>query len=96
MSADGDGAAYLPFEGGRFRLALGLMALPWAEWLEIDRRLAADLAAKRALLETRRGEVFAEIAALAHRYGALVHCDDRAGGFWLRSDIDQDHRRSGR
>ena len=75
MSADGDGAPYLPFEGGRFRLALGLMALPWAEWLEIDRRLAADLAAKRALLETRRSEVFAalpEAAAAASELLALL------------------------
>jgi dimethylamine monooxygenase subunit A len=61
MSADGDGAPYLPFEGGRFRLALGLMPLAWARWIEIDRRLAADLAAKRALLEARHGEVFAAL-----------------------------------
>ena len=62
MSADGDGAPYLPFEGGRFRLAMGLMPLPSAQWLEIDsRRLAADLAAKRALLQTRHAEVFAAL-----------------------------------
>ena len=75
MSADGDGAPYLPFEGGRFRLALGLMPLPIARWLEIDRRLAADLAAKRALLETRHGEVFAalpEAAAAASELLALL------------------------
>ena len=62
MSADGDGGApYLPFEGGRFRLALGLMPLPIARWIEIDRRFAADLAAKRALLAARHAEVFAAL-----------------------------------
>ncbi|HEX6841494.1 MAG TPA: DUF3445 domain-containing protein, partial [Stellaceae bacterium] len=72
MSADGDGAAYLPFEGGRFRLALGLMPLAWAEWLEIDRRLAADLAAKRALLDTRHGEVFAALPEAADAASELL------------------------
>ncbi|HKW55615.1 MAG TPA: DUF3445 domain-containing protein [Stellaceae bacterium] len=72
MSADGDGAPYLPFEGGRFRLALGLMPLAWAEWLEIDRRLAADLAAKRALLETRHGEVFAALPEAADGSAELL------------------------
>lgn len=72
MSADGDGAPYLPFEGGRFRLALGLMPLPWAQWLEIDRRLTADLAAKRALLTTRHGEVFAALPEAAAAASELL------------------------
>jgi len=72
MSADGDGAPYLPFEGGRFRLALGLMPLAWPEWLEIDRRLAADLAAKRALLETRHGDVFAALPEAADAAAELL------------------------
>src|SRR5258708_2693257 len=59
MSADGDGAPYLPFEGGRFRLALGLMPLPLAQWLQIDGRFAAHLAAKPALLQARHADVFA-------------------------------------
>ena len=98
MSADGDGAPYLPFEGGRFRLALGLMPLPIARWLEIDRRLAADLAAKRALLETRHGEVFAalpEAAAAASELLALLaahlprHHPEiyRRAGDWLRNAL---------
>src|SRR6266481_2312603 len=61
MSADGDGAPYLPFEGGRFRLAMGLMPLPVAKWIEIDERFSADLAAKRALLQARHGDVFAAL-----------------------------------
>jgi len=69
MSADGDGAPYLPFEGGRFRLALGLMPLPSAEWIEIDGRFSADLAAKRALLQARHGDVF---AALPESHGASL------------------------
>ena len=61
MSADGDGAPYLPFEGGRFRLAMGLMPLPSAEWIEIDHRFSADLAAKHALLQARHADVFAAL-----------------------------------
>jgi hypothetical protein len=54
-------APYLPFDGGRFRLMMGLMALPLAAWFEVDAHLGADLAAKRALLEARHGEVFAAL-----------------------------------
>jgi dimethylamine monooxygenase subunit A len=53
---------YLPFNGGQFRLAMGLMPLPAAQWLEVDDRFAADLAAKRQLLETRHAEAFAALA----------------------------------
>jgi dimethylamine monooxygenase subunit A len=52
-------ARYLPFNGGRFRLTMGLMPLPSAQWIERDGNFAADLAAKRRLLETRHAEVFA-------------------------------------
>ncbi len=72
MSADGDGAPYLPFEGGRFRLAMGLMPLPVAEWIEIDRRFAADLAAKRSLLATRHDEVFAALPEAADASAELL------------------------
>jgi dimethylamine monooxygenase subunit A len=60
-SAEPAGAPYLPFEGGRFRLAMGLMPLAPRAWLEIDGDLARDLGVKRALLETRRDEVFAAL-----------------------------------
>ena len=60
-SAEPAGAPYLPFEGGRFRLAMGLMPLAPANWLEIDANLARDLAAKRALLDARHDEVFAAL-----------------------------------
>ena len=35
MSAKPEGAPYLPFEGGRFRLAMGLMPLAPGGWIEI-------------------------------------------------------------
>jgi dimethylamine monooxygenase subunit A len=72
MSAHGDGAPYLPFEGGRFRLALGLMPLAPADWLELDGRFAADLAAKRALLDARHGEVFAALPEAAAASAELL------------------------
>ena len=40
---------------------MGLMPLAEAEWIEIDALFAAHLAEKRALLETRHGEVFAAL-----------------------------------
>jgi hypothetical protein len=51
-------APYLPFDDGRFRLMMGLMPLPLAEWIELDEELADELAAKRKLLTTRHDEVF--------------------------------------
>jgi dimethylamine monooxygenase subunit A len=60
-----EGAPYLPFDGGRFRLATGLKALAPEAWLEIDDHLAADLAAKRLLLATRHAEIVAVQPAAA-------------------------------
>jgi dimethylamine monooxygenase subunit A len=61
MNTKDSAAPYLPFDGGRFRLMMGLMPLPPAEWIDCDSDLAQDLAAKRKLLETRREEVFAAL-----------------------------------
>jgi hypothetical protein len=71
-AARGDGAPYLPFGGGQFRLALGLMPLVPARWIEIDGSLAADLAAKRALIERRHGEVFAALPEAEAPAGELL------------------------
>ena len=65
MSLNDTVAPYLPFDGGRFRLMMGLMPLPPAEWIEMDRHLAADLAEKRRLLETRPADVFTALAEAA-------------------------------
>lgn len=71
-----DPAPYLPFDDGRFRLMMGLMPLALPDWLELDDELAADLAAKRALLTTRHDEVFAALpeaeAAAAELLALLV------------------------
>lgn len=61
MTVDGGIAPYLPFDGGRFRLMMGLMPLPVDAWIELGRTLANDLAAKRKLLQTRHDEVFAAL-----------------------------------
>lgn len=71
MSAN-PAAPYLPFDGGRFRLMMGLMPLPAAGWIERDHNLARDLAAKRELLETRRGEVFAALPEAARPAAELL------------------------
>lgn len=64
-AAEPEGAPYLPFEGGQFRLAMGLMPLAPGGWIEIDAHFAHDLAAKRALLETRHADVFAALPGAA-------------------------------
>ena len=76
-------APYLPFAGGGFRLAMGLMPLREADWLELDGDLAAHLAEKRDLLARRPDDVFAarpecdaaagEVLALLAQHLALHH-----------------------
>jgi dimethylamine monooxygenase subunit A len=68
-------APYWPFEGGRFRLVMGLLPLADGAWIEIDAGFASDLAANRRLLEERHSEVFAvlpEAAAPAAELLALL------------------------
>jgi hypothetical protein len=65
MMRDDALAPYLPFAGGRHRLAMGLLTLAEAEWLEVDGDLARDLALKRRLLEERHGDVFAALPEAA-------------------------------
>ena len=70
MDVGAAGARYLPFDGGHFRLSMGLIPLQHREWIEIDNDLASALAAKRALLRTRHDEVFAALPE------ALVAADE--------------------
>ncbi len=72
MSMSTTAAPYLPFDGGRFRLMMGLMPLPPGEWIERDGGLAADLAAKRRLLEAHRDEVFAALPEAARPAAELL------------------------
>jgi dimethylamine monooxygenase subunit A len=59
MSTGGGSSPYLPFDGGRFRLAMGLMPLALDDWLEMDGQFADYLAQKRRLRETQPDEIFA-------------------------------------
>jgi dimethylamine monooxygenase subunit A len=55
-------APYLPFGDGKpFALRMGLQPLPAEQWIEIDDGYATQLAAKRDLLATRHGDVFAAL-----------------------------------
>jgi hypothetical protein len=49
---------YLPFPEGPFRLAMGLLNLDPAEWIEIDAGFAAELRLKRQLLADRHEACF--------------------------------------
>jgi hypothetical protein len=53
-----DEAIHLPFEAGPFRMAMGLLACPIPDWLEIDARYPAEMTERRHLLATRHAEVF--------------------------------------
>ncbi|MCW3476728.1 heme-dependent oxidative N-demethylase family protein [Limobrevibacterium gyesilva] len=50
---------YLPFEPGPYRMAMGLVARDPAELIELDERYSDEMAQRRALLDTRREDVFA-------------------------------------
>jgi dimethylamine monooxygenase subunit A len=52
-----------PFAGGKYRLAMGLAPLDEMAWIEPGADLAAELAAKRKLLESRHAEVFQALPA---------------------------------
>jgi dimethylamine monooxygenase subunit A len=52
-------ARYLPFGDGQpYQMRMGLQPLPSEQWIEIDGAFAAQLSAKRALLEMCHDEVF--------------------------------------
>lgn len=80
---------------------MGLMPLGWADWIEIDERLAAELAAKQTLLTERPDDVFAVLptaeapatellallaAHLPRRHPAIFHRD----GALLRNMLTED------
>jgi hypothetical protein len=50
---------YLPFETGPYRMAMGLVALPAAEWIELDTRYVDEMAERRRLLAECHDDVFA-------------------------------------
>jgi hypothetical protein len=53
------GPEYFPYAEGPFRMAMGLMALKPADWIEIDHHHATEIALRNHLLDTRRDEVLA-------------------------------------
>jgi hypothetical protein len=56
-------AIHLSFEPGPFRMAMGLIALPESEMIELDDRYVVEMAQRRALLAEQRVEVFAAVPA---------------------------------
>lgn len=81
---------HLPFEDGPFRMAMGLVACPEAEWFEFDDRYLPEMAERHALLAERSDDVFAACpgseAARAEVLQAIaVHLSRHYPG-WFRSD----------
>jgi hypothetical protein len=54
-------AVHLSFEPGPYRMAMGLIALPESEMIELDEHYADEMAQRRALLAEKRDDVFAAI-----------------------------------
>lgn len=54
-------AGYFPIDDRPYRLAMGLMQLKAADWIEIDEDFADDLHEKRRLLAAHRDELFQEL-----------------------------------
>lgn len=48
---------YLPYESGKFRLAMGLIALDLEQWIEPDGQFVEELSQKHRLLTERREDV---------------------------------------
>jgi hypothetical protein len=54
-------ALHLAFEPGPFRMAMGLIALPESELIELDDRYVDEMAQRRTLLVEQHEEVFAAV-----------------------------------
>lgn len=54
-------AVHLPFSAGPYRMAMGLVALPPDELIELDERYPAEMAERRQLLGERHAQVFAAV-----------------------------------
>ncbi|GGG48318.1 hypothetical protein GCM10010964_39580 [Caldovatus sediminis] len=65
---------HLPYAPGPFRMAMGLTAVPEAEWIEIDAGYPAQLALRRALLAERRTEVLAALPGSGAAARELLAC----------------------
>ena len=56
---------WFPLDAGPYRMAMGLVATPEAEWFEIDALYPAEMAERRRLLDHQRDAVFAAEPASA-------------------------------
>jgi hypothetical protein len=72
MACDRDGAPYLPFGNGPYRLAMGLRPLDPDAWIAVNGDYDAYLAQKRALLAARHAEVFAALPEAADGAAELL------------------------
>jgi hypothetical protein len=84
--------AYLPFEAGPHRMAMGLVSRPLSAMFEIDDRYMAEMAERRRLLAERYDEVFGALpgseAARAETLDVVVGvlCEAHPHWFARRGD----------
>ena len=90
-------AVFLPFEPGPYRMAMGLVTVPEAEWFEIDTLYPAQMAERRRLLADRRAEVFAaepaSAPARAETLAMVLEHLTRLRPEWFQRDGDTVHVR---
>ncbi|WP_247880856.1 heme-dependent oxidative N-demethylase family protein [Skermanella sp. TT6] len=82
---------YLPFAEGPFRMAMGLMALKPADWIEIDGNYASEIALRDRLLAERRDDVLAMRPEAAEACREVL---DQLAGF-LPERFPEHFRRTG-
>ncbi|HEY1410908.1 MAG TPA: DUF3445 domain-containing protein, partial [Rhodopila sp.] len=61
MRALPEQVVHLPLEPGPYRMAMDLVSVAEADWFELDRCYASDMAERRRLLDSAHGEVFAAL-----------------------------------
>ena len=66
---------YVAYESGQFRMAMDLVRLDLAEWIEIDDQLPAELAERRRLLTEH-------IARFSHHYPKAMTARRKPLTFW--------------
>ena len=81
---------HLPFEPGPYRMAMGLMSVPEAEWFDIDEHYPAEVAERQRLLDERRTDVFGmepgSNAACGETLTMLIEHLTRVHPDWFASD----------
>jgi hypothetical protein len=93
-------AVHLSFEPGPFRMAMGLIALPESEMIELDEHYLDEMRQRRALLVERQDEVFCAVSASVPARQAVLdrlaaYLPERFPAWFARDDTALHNRLTG-